>query len=838
MQTSRATAVAVGFLALTAAVVVATPGRAVMTPKLRGVYAPPPERMKDPPAPAEVIAGRGTSAGGVITFGPYISRQVNVDGAGNNILGDAANEPTIAINPLNPKQIAIGWRQFDTIVSDFRQAGRAYSTDGGAAWTFPGSLDPGRFRSDPVLGFDGFGNFYYSSLARPFVDPSSFEVHVFKSTNGGLTWSSPVYAFGGDKQWLVADDRASGLGAGNLYQAWTSFYSCCGSTNFTRSTDGGGSFQSPLDLPDPRMMWGTLDTDSNGVLYLGGASTDQSTHLLTKSMNAWDPAASPVLDAPRMVDLDGFTGGFGGLDGPNPVGLLGQVWIAAHPAKLGHLYMLSSVIRFTDPTDVMFSRSVDGGATWSPPIRVNDDVEGNGAWQWFGTMSVAPNGRIDVIWNDTRSTGEANRSAVYYSYSLDEGQSWSFNEQVSPVFNSHLGFPQQAKIGDYYHMISDNGGANLAYSATFNGEQDVYFLRIRQDCNGNTIDDDCETACGPEGTRCGFLGCGESADCNGNFIPDECEFDDDCNKNSQRDICEIGSDPALDCNASRILDACEDSRDCNGNLHPDICDIFVHGDCNGNVFPDDCDIDVLEFPDRNENRVPDECQGACCGCFGCTTAGEDECFFFNGTFGGFGTICADDACESPIAGNDDCASAMELPSSPLVFVDFYNLCASTDGPASVSCPAAQPFEADLWYTYTAPCTGMVRFKTCHLTNFDAMLAVYGSGGACACPDSNDSLLECGDDTCGFGGGPAFVDVPATAGACYTIRVGGWDGETGNGELTVSCYPTDLNKDGVTNLADFAYFQVCFGRFCPLADFEADNAVDLDDYRVFFAALAK
>jgi hypothetical protein len=52
------------------------------------------------------------------------------------------------------------------------------------------------------------------------------------------------------------------------------------------------------------------------------------------------------------------------------------------------------------------------------------------------------------------------------------------NEQVSPQWNSYLGFPNQQKIGDYYHMISADWGAQLAWSATFNGEQDIYYVRI------------------------------------------------------------------------------------------------------------------------------------------------------------------------------------------------------------------------------------------------------------------------------------------------------------------------------------------------------------------------
>jgi len=46
------------------------------------------------------------------------------------------------------------------------------------------------------------------------------------------------------------------------------------------------------------------------------------------------------------------------------------------------------------------------------------------------------------------------------------------------VWSSTVGWPNQAKIGDYYHMVSDNYGADLAWSATFNGGQDVYYTRI------------------------------------------------------------------------------------------------------------------------------------------------------------------------------------------------------------------------------------------------------------------------------------------------------------------------------------------------------------------------
>ena len=169
-------------------------------------------------------------------------------------------------------------------------------------------------------------------------------------------------------------------------------------------------------------------------------------------------------------------------NGPNPGGLLGQTNIAIDTSGgiyNGNIYLLCSVERNSnpDPLDVMFARSTDGGVTFSSPIKINDDA-GTSAYQWFGTMSVAPNGRIDVIWLDTRDNPGTVLSALYYSNSSDGGLTWSQNERLSDYFDPHVGWPQQNKMGDYFDMVSDINGANLAWAATFNGEQDVYYSFI------------------------------------------------------------------------------------------------------------------------------------------------------------------------------------------------------------------------------------------------------------------------------------------------------------------------------------------------------------------------
>ena len=235
----------------------------------------------------------------------------------------------------------------------------------------------------------------------------------------------------------------------------------------------------PINIPHSP-QWGTLDVATNGNLFIGGVQTAIDQVWCIRSSDAKNGAVTPTFDQSTAVNLGGL---FGFNQIINPEGLMGQLFLAVDrsgTATNNNIYMLASLRPngATTGADVMFVRSTDGGLTFSAPKRINDDPINHSKWHWMGTFAVAPNGRLDSVWLDTRNAANNTDSQLFYSYSLDGGVNWAPNVAVSNSFNPFLGYPQQNKMGDYMTMVSDNTGANVAYAATFNLEEDVYHIRV------------------------------------------------------------------------------------------------------------------------------------------------------------------------------------------------------------------------------------------------------------------------------------------------------------------------------------------------------------------------
>jgi len=123
--------------------------------------------------------------------------------------------------------------------------------------------------------------------------------------------------------------------------------------------------------------------------------------------------------------------------------------------------------------------------------------------------------------------------------------------------------------------------------------------------------------------------------------------------------------------------------------------------------------------------------------------------------------------------NDRCVNAVSVGEGSTQYCTFG---------AAVIDPGTCASRSDIWYRYTASCTGVARISLCGST-FDTQLAFYGND---LCSNLASPLF------CNLDNGPACaglqssLDAPVTAGASYLVRIGGFFGVQGSGSLNISC----------------------------------------------------
>jgi cysteine-rich repeat protein len=167
----------------------------------------------------------------------------------------------------------------------------------------------------------------------------------------------------------------------------------------------------------------------------------------------------------------------------------------------------------------------------------------------------------------------------------------------------------------------------------------------------------------------------------------------------------------------------------------------------------------------------------------------------------------DENCQiEPGPANDECAKALATAETT---TPFNSAEATTDGPTEpIACNfnGVTQIDNDLWYCYTPSCTGTATVSLCG-SDFDTRIAIYGphpSAQGCPCP-TESGAIACNDDACGP---QSELSFPVQAcDSSYLIRVGGTNGASGPGLLTISCDPdpiaNDCNGNGLDDAADIA-----------------------------------
>jgi hypothetical protein len=382
----------------------------------------------------------------------------------------------------------------------------------GTTWTDEGDIGQS---GDPVLAVSqDTGTFYYAEIATIAGLPA---IGVARSTDDCQSFvpavdASPI-ASGlantnlNDKPWIAVDNTKGGRD-GNIYVCWTRFFqnNTASELRFSRSIDGGTMYQNEQVLaPNGTAPFGcSVGVGPAGEVYVawadrvGATAGDIRFRRSTNGGLNFDPAVT-VATGNRLPGIDRHVtcSGQDRLTLNGDIRMLHQAWLAVDTTggpSNGNIYVswASDPVGARDNSDVFFSRSTDGGATWDAKVQLG---AGGGATDQFEPFpAVGGNGALSVAWYDRR-LDQANNGLidVFKTFSTDGGATFGpltrvtdvsfpvppINPNFDPsIVDCYMGeyIAVAADAKNFYYLWGDN--RNTVVTAAFPGgrpDPNVFF---------------------------------------------------------------------------------------------------------------------------------------------------------------------------------------------------------------------------------------------------------------------------------------------------------------------------------------------------------------------------
>lgn len=393
------------------------------------------------------------------------------------VYSSAEVEPSIAVNPTNSDNFIGNWQQDRWSNGAARGLATGISFDGGKTWSqrlVPFSrcsggnnFNGGNYEraTDPWLTFSPNGTAHQMALALNNVSNTRNTMLASRSIDGGNSWSNPATlildldgaAFFNDKNAITADPVDSNL----VYAVWDRLAANGnGPTYFARTIDGGVSWQPATPIYNPG---GINQTIGNIVAVLpNGTLINLFTEIDT--INGVESAFIAVIrstDKGISWSQPFIVSDFQGIGTRDPEtgaavrdgSIIPQIAVGPD----GALYVVWQDSRFSGGLrdGIALSRSIDGGFSWSSPVRVNPNIN---VPAFTPTIHIKPDGVIGVSYYDLRSnTSDPNTLLTdYWLARSHNGITWE-ESRVSEPFD--LATAPNARgyfLGDYQGLTSVN----------------------------------------------------------------------------------------------------------------------------------------------------------------------------------------------------------------------------------------------------------------------------------------------------------------------------------------------------------------------------------------------
>jgi hypothetical protein len=392
-------------------------------------------------------------------------------------------EPYVAIDPRDASHLIGVWQQDRWSDGGSRGLRTGYSFDGGLTWSLAqaafsrctggNAANGGDYAraSDPWITIGPDGIAYQIAIAfngNTFADGSTSAVLASRSTDGGRTWSDPAtlirdaVAPFNDKESITADPVTPGF----AYATWDRLdQGGNGPAWFARTTTGGQSWEAARPIYDP----GGHNQTLNNHIVVATSAGAQTLYDFFTEFDVVGNLRLPHLAFVRSVDNGVNWSGAVTISDVRAVGtrdpqdatreLRDGTNIASFAAGRGVLVGVWQDSRFSGGArdGVAFSRSLDGGTSWSAPVQINS-VPATQAL--LPAVAVRSDGTIGVFYYDMRNDTADPATLLVDAWltTSTDGVHWSERHVAGPFdFNRAPTAEGGLFIGDYQGLASANG---------------------------------------------------------------------------------------------------------------------------------------------------------------------------------------------------------------------------------------------------------------------------------------------------------------------------------------------------------------------------------------------
>jgi hypothetical protein len=375
---------------------------------------------------APLLAASAVAIAATVSAPSNITKQSGYNGEG-----------TIAVNPTDPTRLFAGYNNHSNL-NQWRR-----SSDGGATWTTAGS-GIGQSCCDNQAEWDRFGNLYLTN-----INAALNAVPLFLSTDNGSSFNllstigtgsvdQPTLKAGPDSIWVAWDvdngvvargAPVTGLGAGHI-GAFSTAQLAPNSDNCQFGDIAVSPAGAVVDVcQNDTTIFSYTDADGLGPNGFAPAVVASSTNV--DRFDSISPQQNRTVDAEANLAYDLSSG--------------------PHAGRL-YLVYTDETPDESNNTDIELRHSDNNGATWSAPVKVNDDATTRA--QFFPVVTVDPtSGNVFVSFLDCRNDPGNTHTQYWGAISTDGGVTFEPNVQLSAGSSSAN---QQSDHGNEYGDYSGN----------------------------------------------------------------------------------------------------------------------------------------------------------------------------------------------------------------------------------------------------------------------------------------------------------------------------------------------------------------------------------------------